>query len=55
MSFLLLRQIVIVTNEKERKAFIMEIGEDTLPEEYGGKAKLVALQDVKLSHSPSQN
>ncbi|XP_010275237.1 PREDICTED: phosphatidylinositol/phosphatidylcholine transfer protein SFH6-like isoform X2 [Nelumbo nucifera] len=48
-------QIVIVTNEKERKAFIMEIGEDTLPEEYGGKAKLVALQDVKLSHSPSQN
>lgn len=40
-------QIVIVTNEDERTKFIKEVGEETLPEEYGGKAKLRALQDVQ--------
>ncbi|KAF8389946.1 hypothetical protein HHK36_024466 [Tetracentron sinense] len=45
-----LEKVVIVTNDDERKDLIKEIGEETLPEEYGGRAKLVALQDVKLSH-----
>uniref|UniRef100_A0A5B7AQE5 Putative SEC14 cytosolic factor n=1 Tax=Davidia involucrata TaxID=16924 RepID=A0A5B7AQE5_DAVIN len=41
-----LEKIVIVCNEDERRDFIKEIGEEALPEEYGGRAKLVALQDV---------
>ncbi|KAG9144596.1 hypothetical protein Leryth_010809 [Lithospermum erythrorhizon] len=44
-----LEKILIVTNEDERKEFMREIGEETLPEEYGGQAKLVALQDVILA------
>lgn len=40
---------MIVTNEVERQHLIMEVGEEVLPEEYGGKAKLVALQDVELA------
>ncbi|KAJ9135708.1 hypothetical protein P3X46_032860 [Hevea brasiliensis] len=43
-----LEKIVIVSNEEERKDFMKEIGEESLPEEYGGQAKLVALQDVIL-------
>lgn len=39
-------KIVIVTSEEEMKEFIEEIGEETLPEEYGGRAKLIALQDA---------
>jgi len=46
-------QIVIVTNEEETKEFIREVGEEVLPEEYGGKAKLAAIQDVELP--PLQN
>jgi len=46
-------QIVIVSNEEEKKEFIREVGEEVLPEEYGGKAKLVAIQDVQLP--PLQN
>ncbi|XP_048319021.1 uncharacterized protein LOC107429238 isoform X2 [Ziziphus jujuba] len=41
-------QIVIVTNEDENRNFIQEVGEEILPEEYGGRAKLVAIQDVVL-------
>lgn len=41
-------QIVIVTNDDERRDFIKEVGEETLPEEYGGRAKLTAIQDVNL-------
>lgn len=37
-----------MSNEEEKIDFIKEIGEDVLPEEYGGRAKLVALQDVML-------
>lgn len=44
-------QIVIVSNEDERRDFVNEIGKEILPEEYGGIAKLVALQDVKLKQS----
>lgn len=44
-----LEKIVIVTNADERLQFIKEVGEDTLPEEYGGRAKLRALQDVQLA------
>ena len=42
-------QILIVTNDDERKEFIKEVGEEVLPEEYGGLAKLRALQDVVLT------
>ncbi|XP_027360735.1 CRAL-TRIO domain-containing protein YKL091C [Abrus precatorius] len=48
-----LEKIVIVTKEAERREFIREVGEEVLPEEYGGKAKLVAIQDVELA--PLQN
>lgn len=40
---------MIVTNEDERQDFIKEVGEEVLPEEYGGRAKLVAIQDVVLA------
>lgn len=43
-------QIVIVTNDDERRSFIEEVGEEAMPEEYGGRAKLVPLQDVVLDH-----
>ncbi|XP_050371909.1 CRAL-TRIO domain-containing protein YKL091C [Argentina anserina] len=42
-------KIVIVSNEDEKRDFIMEIGEEIVPEEYGGRAKLVAIQDVELT------
>ncbi|KAE8076375.1 hypothetical protein FH972_015031 [Carpinus fangiana] len=44
-----LEKIVIVTNEDERQDFIKQVGEEVLPEEYGGQAKVVALQDVVLA------
>lgn len=46
-----LEKIVIVSNEDDRRDFVNEIGKEVLPEEYGGLAKLVALQDVKLTQS----
>lgn len=49
-----LEKILIVRSEDERKEFIRTIGEEVLPEEYGGKARLVALQDVAL-HSPLED
>lgn len=49
-----LEKIVVVSSEEERRAFIEEIGEDALPEEYGGRANLTALQDMTLSHWPPQ-
>lgn len=42
-------QIVIISNEDERKEFINEVGEEILPEEYGGRAKLVAIQDFEVT------
>lgn len=44
-----LEKVIIVTNEDETREFIREIGEEILPEEYGGKAKLVPIQDVELT------
>lgn len=44
-----LEKIKIVTNEEERREFIQDIGEGTLPEVYGGRAKLVPIQDVVLT------
>lgn len=41
-------QIVIVTNEEERRELVSDIGEEALPEEYGGQAKLIHLQDVEI-------
>ena len=46
-------QVVIVSNEDEKEEFIREVGEEALPTEYGGRAKLVALQDVVLT--PKEN
>ncbi|KAL9389694.1 hypothetical protein Peur_018299 [Populus x canadensis] len=43
-----LEKIVIATNDEERKCFVKEIGEEVLPEELGGRATLVALQDVTV-------
>ncbi|KAK9935410.1 hypothetical protein M0R45_022513 [Rubus argutus] len=42
-------KVVIVSNEDETRDFIKEVGEENLPEEYGGRAKLVPLQDVVLA------
>ncbi|XP_022726198.1 SEC14 cytosolic factor-like [Durio zibethinus] len=42
-----MEKIVIVTNEDENKSFIEEIGEEAVPVEYGGKAKLTTIQDVE--------
>ncbi|XP_077241133.1 sec14 cytosolic factor-like isoform X2 [Tasmannia lanceolata] len=47
-----LQKVMIVKSEEEKRRFISEIGEDSLPEEYSGRAKLVALQDVHLNHWP---
>ncbi|KAK4400110.1 hypothetical protein Sango_1117100 [Sesamum angolense] len=44
-----LEKIVIVTSEEETREFMRDVGEDALPEEYGGKAKLMLLQDVVLT------
>ncbi|KGN49600.1 SEC14 cytosolic factor isoform X2 [Cucumis sativus] len=43
-----LEKVVIVTNEEERRGVVEEVGEDVLPVEFGGKAKLIAIQDVVL-------
>ncbi|KAF8040133.1 hypothetical protein BT93_B2380 [Corymbia citriodora subsp. variegata] len=43
-----LEKIVIVSNEDEREDMFKEIGAEVLPEEYGGQAKLVPIQDVVL-------
>lgn len=48
-EFGIMMQIVIVTTEEERRDFIKEVGEEVLPEDYGGQAKVVALQDVVLA------
>ncbi|KAK0574610.1 hypothetical protein LWI29_026178 [Acer saccharum] len=45
-----LEKIVIVTNEEEKKDLMREIGEEVMPEEYGGRAELIALQDVTVPH-----
>ncbi|XP_038893024.1 sec14 cytosolic factor-like [Benincasa hispida] len=45
-----LKNISIVSNEEERRIMIEEVGEEVLPDEYGGKAKFIALQDVLLPH-----
>ncbi|KAL4362568.1 hypothetical protein GQ457_04G009980 [Hibiscus cannabinus] len=45
-----LEKIVILTNEDEKKTFVDEIGEETVPVEYGGKANLRAIQDVEVPH-----
>nr|GMD26585.1 SEC14 cytosolic factor [Ipomoea batatas] len=44
-----LEKIVIVSNEEERLQFMREVGEDVLPEEYGGNSKFVAMQDVVVN------
>lgn len=41
-------KIVIVTDAEEQQRLEEEVGLDALPEEYGGRAKLTAFQDVLL-------
>ncbi|XP_051148583.1 SEC14 cytosolic factor-like [Andrographis paniculata] len=41
----LLDKVVMVNSEDEKRDMIREIGEEVLPLEYGGKAKLTLLQD----------
>ncbi|XP_049404048.1 uncharacterized protein LOC125867548 isoform X3 [Solanum stenotomum] len=43
-------QVRIVTSEEQKQEFIREVGEDVLPEEYGGRAKLVLLQNVVVNY-----
>ncbi|XP_010316452.1 uncharacterized protein [Solanum lycopersicum] len=43
-------QVRIVTSEEQMQEFIREVGEDVLPEEYGGRAKLVLLQNVTVNY-----
>ncbi|XP_049348595.1 uncharacterized protein LOC125813148 isoform X3 [Solanum verrucosum] len=43
-------QVRIVTSEEQKQEFIREVGEDVLPEEYGGRAKLVLLQNVAVNY-----
>lgn len=40
---------MIVKNEDENRNFLQEVGEEILPEEYGGRAIFVALQDVVVA------
>ncbi|XP_057777598.1 sec14 cytosolic factor-like [Salvia miltiorrhiza] len=47
-----LEKIVIVSNEEERRALIREVGADVLPEEYGGQAKFILIQDFQLNNKP---
>ncbi|KAH0728840.1 hypothetical protein KY290_000025 [Solanum tuberosum] len=44
------RKMRIVMSEEQKQEFIREVGEDVLPEEYGGRAKLVLLQDVAVNY-----
>lgn len=39
---------MIVITEDEKKGFLEEVGEEMVPEECGGRAKLVPIQDVVL-------
>ncbi|KAI3909530.1 hypothetical protein MKW98_013947 [Papaver atlanticum] len=48
-----LEKVIIVSNEEQRKDFVQQIGEDTLTEDYGGRGKLVPIQDVALNHFPA--
>ncbi|KAH0724162.1 hypothetical protein KY285_000025 [Solanum tuberosum] len=44
------RKMRIVMSEEQKQEFFREVGEDVLPEEYGGRAKLVLLQDVAVNY-----
>ncbi|KAG8382687.1 hypothetical protein BUALT_Bualt05G0103400 [Buddleja alternifolia] len=50
-----LEKIVIVSKEEERREFVRDVGEEALPEEYGGQAKLVLLQNVVLTPPSGTN
>ncbi|RZC58007.1 hypothetical protein C5167_005289 [Papaver somniferum] len=48
-----LEKVIIVSNEEQRKDFVQQIGEDTLTVDYGGRGKLVLVQDVTINHFPA--
>ncbi|XP_031491340.1 SEC14 cytosolic factor-like [Nymphaea colorata] len=48
-------KVQIVKTERQRKEMLKEMGEELLPAEYGGSAKLVPLQNVKLKNRPPTN
>ncbi|KAI3902507.1 hypothetical protein MKW92_014577 [Papaver armeniacum] len=47
-------KIIFVSSENEKENFIKEIGEEILPEEIGGRSKIIVVQDV-IIHSPIKN
>lgn len=50
-----LQKIVIVSSEEEKRDFIEEIGEEALPREYGGRSRLIPIQDVVLPPLNQEN
>ncbi|RZC58005.1 hypothetical protein C5167_005308 [Papaver somniferum] len=48
-----LEKVIIVSNEEQRKDFVQQIGEDTLTVDYGGRGKLVPIQDVTVNYFPA--
>ncbi|XP_065856428.1 CRAL-TRIO domain-containing protein YKL091C-like [Euphorbia lathyris] len=46
---------LIVSNEDERTNVVKEIGQEILPQEYGGRAKLLPVQHVSLPPPPVFN
>ncbi|KAL5726667.1 hypothetical protein ACHQM5_009689 [Ranunculus cassubicifolius] len=45
-----LDRVMIVQKGEANKIFLEEIGEEVLPEEYGGQAKLTSIQDVTVNY-----
>ncbi|KAL5726660.1 hypothetical protein ACHQM5_009682 [Ranunculus cassubicifolius] len=45
-----LDRVMIVQKGEANKIFLEEIGEEVLPEEYGGRAKLTSIQDVTVNY-----
>lgn len=47
-----IEKIVIVNNEDQWRDFIGEVGEESLPEEYGGRKDFIPIQDVVVDVTP---
>lgn len=40
--------MIVSNDDDERRDFVKEIGEEEVPEEYGGRARLLPIQDVAV-------